>query len=86
MEALGAVLETLGQRDRRVLELRYGLGGTEPWTLDEVGRVFKLTRERIRQIENASLRKLQLLPESQQLRNDNENQPDSATFRLVRRS
>jgi RNA polymerase primary sigma factor len=81
-EALSAVLETLGQRDRRVLELRYGLGGTEPCTLDEVGRVFKLTRERIRQIENASLRKLQALPESQQLRNNSENQPDSATSRL----
>jgi RNA polymerase primary sigma factor len=84
-EALSAVLENLGQRDRRVLELRYGLGGKEPWTLDEVGRVFKLTRERIRQIENASLRKLQLLPESQQLRNGSERRPDSAVFLPSRR-
>jgi RNA polymerase primary sigma factor len=53
-----------------VLELRYGLGGEHPRTLDEVGRTFNVTRERIRQIENQSLKKLQTLPEAQQLHDD----------------
>ena len=43
-----------------MLELRYGLGGEHPRTLDEVGRTFNVTRERIRQIENQSLKKLQI--------------------------
>ena len=42
-----------------MLELRYGLGGEHPRTLDEVGRTFNVTRERIRQIEHDSLKKLQ---------------------------
>jgi RNA polymerase primary sigma factor len=71
-EALGAALNNLSFRERRVLELRYGLGGERPRTLDEVGRTFNVTRERIRQIENRSLNKLQHLPVSQQLRNDAE--------------
>ncbi len=53
-----------------MLELRYGLGGEHPRTLDEVGRTFNVTRERIRQIENQSLKKLQNLREAQQLRDD----------------
>jgi RNA polymerase primary sigma factor len=53
-----------------VIELRYGLAGEHPRTLDEVGRTFSVTRERIRQIENQSLKKLQQLPESQALRDD----------------
>jgi RNA polymerase primary sigma factor len=57
-EALHAALEGLTCRERRILELRYGLGGEQPCTLDEVGRIFDLTRERIRQIEHQSLRKL----------------------------
>ncbi len=57
-----------GDRERRVLELRYGLGGEHPRTLDEVGRTFNVTRERIRQIENQSLKKLQSLAEAQKLR------------------
>ena len=58
----------LSQRERRVLELRYGLNGEHPRTLDEVGRAFNVTRERIRQIENQSLKKLRALAESQKLR------------------
>src|SRR5205823_3428705 len=53
-EALREALENLSYRERRVLELRYGLGGEHPRTLDEVGRTFNVTRERIRQIENQS--------------------------------
>ena len=67
-EALRDALENLSYRERRVLELRYGLGGEHPRTLDEVGRTFNVTRERIRQIENQSLKKLQNLREAQQLR------------------
>ena len=67
-EALREALENLAYRERRVLELRYGLGGEHPRTLDEVGRTFNVTRERIRQIENQSLKKLQSLAEAQQLR------------------
>ena len=69
-EALRTALENLSYRERRVLELRYGLGGEHPCTLDEVGRTFNVTRERIRQIENQSLKKLQNLREAQQLRDD----------------
>jgi RNA polymerase primary sigma factor len=53
--------------------LRFGLGGEHPRTLDEVGRAFHVTRERIRQIENQSLEKLQSLAEAQKLRDDVEN-------------
>jgi RNA polymerase primary sigma factor len=67
-EALKEALENLSYRERRVLELRYGLGGEHPRTLDEVGRTFNVTRERIRQIENQSLKKLQSLAEAQKLR------------------
>jgi RNA polymerase primary sigma factor len=67
-QALERALDNLSYRERRVLELRYGLGDKEPCTLDEVGRTFNVTRERIRQIENGSLRKMQILPEAQQLR------------------
>jgi RNA polymerase primary sigma factor len=67
-EALREALENLSYRERRVLELRYGLGGEHPRTLDEIGRTFNITRERIRQIESRSLKKLQSLAEAQKLR------------------
>ena len=51
-----------------MLELRYGLNGEQPCTLDEVGRAFQVTRERIRQIENQSLKKLRALSESVSLK------------------
>src|SRR5262249_1267772 len=55
------LLSGLTDRARRTLELRFGLGGGEPQTLDEVGRQFNVTRERIRQIESRSLAKLRTL-------------------------
>jgi RNA polymerase primary sigma factor len=61
-------LDALPERERQVIELRYGLRGHEPLTLEEVGRAFGVTRERIRQIENNTLRKLKALPEAQRLR------------------
>jgi RNA polymerase primary sigma factor len=67
-ETLKRILGALSPRERRVLELRYGLDGQHPRTLDEVGRTFNVTRERVRQIENQSLKKLQALAESQKLR------------------
>jgi RNA polymerase primary sigma factor len=67
-ETLKRILCALSPRERRVLELRYGLDGQHPRTLDEVGRTFNVTRERVRQIENQSLKKLQALAESQKLR------------------
>jgi RNA polymerase primary sigma factor len=66
-DALREALENLSYRERRVLELRYGLGGQYPCTLDEVGRTFNVTRERARQIENKALRKLQSLVETDRL-------------------
>ena len=62
------VLDALPARERQVIELRYGLRGHEPLTLEEVGRAFGVTRERIRQIETNTLRKLKRLPEAQRLR------------------
>ena len=67
-ETLRRILTQLSYRERRVLELRYGLDGEHPRTLDEVGRAFSITRERVRQIEYQSLRKLQALAEAQKLR------------------
>jgi RNA polymerase primary sigma factor len=66
-EALAKVLLLLSPRERGVLELRYGLDGKPPRTLDEVGRTYGVTRERIRQIENQSLKRLRGLDESQAL-------------------
>src|SRR3954447_20353484 len=67
-DTLKRILEMLSQRERRVLELRYGLNGERPRTLDEVGRTFNVTRERIRQIENQTLKKLRALADAQKLR------------------
>jgi RNA polymerase primary sigma factor len=67
-ETLRKILGSLAPRERRVLELRYGLDGQHPRTLDEVGRTFNVTRERIRQIENQSLKKLRALADAQKLR------------------
>jgi RNA polymerase primary sigma factor len=57
-EEIQGVLSSLSHRERKVIELRYGLGGGEPMTLEEVGRYFGVTRERIRQIETRTLFKL----------------------------
>jgi len=67
-ESVGRVLAALSSREREVIEMRYGITGGRPLTLEEVGRVFNITRERVRQIENRTLRKLQALPDAQQLR------------------
>lgn len=67
-EQLSEVLKHLSYRERRILELRYGLGEDDMRTLDEVGRTFNVTRERIRQLEIQALKKLERLPAAQKLR------------------
>src|SRR5262245_289651 len=67
-ETLERILTKLSPREREVLVLRYGLDGQHPRTLDEVGRTFSVTRERIRQIENQSLKKLRSFADAQVLK------------------
>jgi RNA polymerase primary sigma factor len=61
-------LSALPERERQVIELRFGLNSNQPQTLEEVGRAFGLTRERIRQIESRTLERLASLPEAQGLK------------------
>jgi RNA polymerase primary sigma factor len=67
-ENVRRALQALPKREREVIEMRFGLSGAQPRTLEEVGRAFNVTRERIRQIENHTLKKLESLPEAQRLR------------------
>ncbi|HKG09274.1 MAG TPA: sigma-70 family RNA polymerase sigma factor [Gaiellaceae bacterium] len=67
-EDIKKALDSLPDRERKVIELRFGLLGDQPCTLEEVGRAFGVTRERIRQIENNTLKRLESLPEAQGLR------------------
>jgi RNA polymerase primary sigma factor len=53
------VLKTLTYREREIIKLRYGIGDGYTYTLEEVGRIFKVTRERVRQVEAKAIRKLQ---------------------------
>ncbi len=64
---IGKVLKTLSYREREIIKLRYGLGDGYSYTLEEVGHIFKVTRERIRQIEAKAVRKLQQPSRSQEL-------------------
>ena len=67
-ENVRRALDALPPREREVIEMRYGLRGQKARTLEEVGRAFGVTRERIRQIENNTLKKLECLPEAQGLK------------------
>ncbi len=64
---INKVLKTLSYREREIIKLRYGLGDGYSYTLEEVGHIFKVTRERIRQIEAKAVRKLQQPSRSQEL-------------------
>lgn len=66
-DQIGQVLKTLTYREREIIKLRYGLGDGYTYTLEEVGRIFKVTRERVRQIEAKAVRKLQHPARSKQL-------------------
>ena len=67
-QSVRRVLGSLPEREREVLVMRYGLGGNNPLTLEECGEAFGVTRERVRQIETSTLRKIKNLPEAQSLR------------------
>jgi RNA polymerase primary sigma factor len=58
-QRINDVLKTLTYREREILKLRYGIGDGYTYTLEEVGRIFKVTRERVRQVESKAIRKLQ---------------------------
>ncbi|MCE9607648.1 MAG: sigma-70 family RNA polymerase sigma factor [Planctomycetia bacterium] len=66
-DKIEGLLKTLTYREREIIRLRYGLGDGYTYTLEEVGRIFKVTRERVRQIEAKAVRKLQHPVHSQQL-------------------
>jgi len=58
-ERIDVILKTLSYREREIIKLRYGIGDGYTYTLEEVGRIFKVTRERVRQVEAKAIRKLQ---------------------------
>jgi RNA polymerase primary sigma factor len=58
-ERIDIILKTLSYREREIIKLRYGIGDGYTYTLEEVGRIFKVTRERVRQVEAKAIRKLQ---------------------------
>jgi len=58
-ERIDSILKTLSYREREIIKLRYGIGDGYTYTLEEVGRIFKVTRERVRQVEAKAIRKLQ---------------------------
>ncbi|MBN1908581.1 MAG: sigma-70 family RNA polymerase sigma factor [Pirellulales bacterium] len=66
-DRIESLLKTLTYREREIIRLRYGLGDGYTYTLEEVGRIFKVTRERVRQIESKAVHKLQHPVRSQQL-------------------
>jgi RNA polymerase primary sigma factor len=75
-QRINDVLRTLTYREREILKLRYGIGDGYTYTLEEVGRIFKVTRERVRQVENKAIRKLQHPVRRQRLQSfldENEN-------------
>lgn len=67
-ESLDKVLKTLNERERDIIKMRFGLGGNTPLTLEEIGKVMNVTRERIRQIELKALRKLKHVTRSKYLK------------------
>jgi RNA polymerase primary sigma factor len=67
-EQMEDVLATLTEREKKVLRYRFGIGDGYPRTLEEVGSIFNVTRERVRQIEAKALRKLRHPSRSEQLR------------------
>ena len=72
-EALGEALTLLGERERTVIALRFGLHGTEPKTLDEIGRRLGFSRERARQLESNALKRLAELRELEPLAAEGEH-------------
>ena len=79
-EKIDQVLKTLTYREREIIKLRYGLGDGYTYTLEEVGRIFKVTRERVRQIEAKAVRKLQHPARSKQLKGFLDSLATGASF------
>jgi len=79
-DKIDTVLRTLTYREREIIKLRYGLGDGYTYTLEEVGRIFKVTRERVRQIEAKAVRKLQHPVRSRQLKGFLESLAALATY------
>jgi RNA polymerase primary sigma factor len=77
-DKIGAVLNTLTFREREIIRLRYGLGDGYTYTLEEVGKIFNVTRERVRQIEAKAVRKLQHPVRSRQLEGFIDSLPSSS--------
>ena len=77
-DKIDTVLQTLTYREREIIKLRYGLGDGYTYTLEEVGRIFNVTRERVRQIEAKAIRKLQHPVRSRKLEGFVEGLTDSA--------
>ncbi|MHC4480287.1 MAG: RNA polymerase sigma factor RpoD [Planctomycetota bacterium] len=77
-DKIDSVLNTLTYREREIIKLRYGLGDGYTYTLEEVGRIFNVTRERVRQIEAKAVRKLQHPVRSRQLEGFVDSLPDNA--------
>jgi len=77
-EKIESVLNTLTYREREIIKLRYGLGDGYTYTLEEVGRIFNVTRERVRQIEAKAVRKLQHPVRSRQLEGFIDSLPDNS--------
>jgi RNA polymerase primary sigma factor len=75
-EKINSVLDTLTYREREIIKLRYGLGDGYTYTLEEVGKMFNVTRERVRQIEAKAVRKLQHPVRSRQLESFIDSMPD----------
>jgi RNA polymerase primary sigma factor len=65
-EHLGAWLSQLNEREQQILRLRFGLEGSEPLTLAEIGRIINVSRERVRQLEAKAIMKLRMLSDRQQ--------------------
>lgn len=76
-ERVNAILKGLTYREREIIKLRYGQGDGLNYTLEEVGRIFKVTRERVRQIEAKAIRKLRNCPECCKLLGISEAQGDN---------
>lgn len=76
-ERIEKVLKDLTYREREIIKLRYGIGDSYTYTLEEVGRMFKVTRERIRQVEAKAIRKLQHPARARKLEGFANPEPDN---------
>ena len=67
-DTLGQVLDQLNEREKRIIQLRFGLSGEGPLTLEETGKMLGITRERVRQIQEKAITKLKTFPAIRELK------------------